>query len=229
MKAVLYTIVSLAVLAMVGGSGFVYSGLFNIAATDPHWPLTYWVMETARVRSIKSHARGIVVPAGFDDPAKVTAAVGHFSAHCALCHGAPGTKKNDIAQGMYPQPPDLTDVSKRFTSAELFWIIKNGIKMTGMPSMADDGDDMLWATVALLEKLPGMSPDEYNDLWMESQAQGGMNHDMSNMGGNSMPKMNMEGAGESAKGSHTGHGAPPAAPPGTPPARQDAPGAHGQH
>ncbi|GAC1339083.1 MAG: hypothetical protein NVSMB18_06620 [Acetobacteraceae bacterium] len=185
LKPVLLTLLAVGVAAAASGGAYVYAGAYNVAATDPHWPISYWVMQTARVRSIKTHAAGIVPPAGFDDPAQVTSAVTHFSAHCAVCHGAPGAEKGEFAGGMYPPPPDLTAVSTRYAPGELFWILKNGIKMSGMPSMADDGDDVLWATVGFLEKLPGMSADDYNDLWMASQAQGG-GHDMRHMHGMQM-------------------------------------------
>ena len=56
----------------------------------------------------------------------------HFAEHCAVCHGAPGVPKGDNANGLYPQPPDLAITAKRYTGGELFWIIKHGIKMTGM-------------------------------------------------------------------------------------------------
>ena len=160
------------------------------------------------MRSIKVHAAGLTPPAGYDEQAKVVGAVGHFSEHCATCHGAPGTRRNEMVEGMYPQPPELTNVASRYTPSELFWILKNGIKMSGMPSMASDGDDMLWSTVALLEKLPKLSDDDYNELWMAAQAQdghGGMNMDHGSM---NMPmdhgSMNMGGSGAS------GAAAPPA-------------------
>ncbi len=186
MRSVAVAVLSLAILGVLGGAIFIYSGLYNVAATDPHWNLTYWVLEKARVRSIKAHAAGITAPAGYDDQAQVERAVGHFAAHCAECHGTPGSKRGAVSQGMYPQPPDLTNVSKRFSPAEIFWILKNGIKMSGMSSMADDGDDMLWATVGFLQKLPTLSDDDYNDLWMASQAQGGGPGNMMDMGGMSM-------------------------------------------
>lgn len=186
MKTVAFTVIAFVLAAAAAGAAVIYSGTYNVAATDPHWDATYRMLETARVRSIKAHAAGIVVPAGLDDQAKIAAAAGHFSAHCAVCHGGPGIDRGDFAAGMYPQPPDLTNVSKRYTPAELFWILKHGIKMSGMPSMADDGDDMLWATVGFLEKLPGMTPDQYNDLWMEAQAESGGGHGMANMGGMNM-------------------------------------------
>jgi mono/diheme cytochrome c family protein len=135
--------------------------------------LTYQVFETARVRSIKAHAAGITPPAGLKDEAKILIGTEHFADHCAVCHGAPGVPKGEIAQGLYPQPPDLAVTSKRYTGAELFWIVKHGIKMTGMPNWADHSDDELWATVAFIEKLPGMTEQGYATLIATSRAQGG--------------------------------------------------------
>jgi mono/diheme cytochrome c family protein len=135
--------------------------------------LTYWLLETARVRSIKAHAAGIEAPPGLDDPATTLIGVEHFAAHCAVCHGAPGVPKGDIAVGLYPQPPNLAHSAERFSPAELFWILKNGIKMSGMPAWNDHSDKELWATVAFLEKLPGMGEPDYAKLVMVSITRGG--------------------------------------------------------
>ena len=178
-KIVFLTLLSAGILATVAAAAVVYAGVFNVAATEPHWALTSWVLETARVRSIRAHAAGLLPPAGYDEQTRLVPAVGHFAEHCATCHGGPGTKRSEVAEGMYPEPPDLKEAAKRYNQGELFWILKNGIKMSGMPSMASDGDEMLWATVALLQKMPGLSDDEYNDMWMQAQAagdHGGMNH-----------------------------------------------------
>lgn len=187
MRTVILTTLSLIVLAALGVVAFVYSGLFNVAAARPDPPIIYSVLQTVRIRSIQAHAAGIVVPSGYDTEPKIVAAVGHFVEHCATCHGAPGTKPAEFTKGMNPRPPNLTHVKDRYTRAELFWILKNGIKMTGMPSMAADGDPMLWATVAMLEQLPKMTDEDFNDLWMQAQAQEGGGHGgmegMSGMGG----------------------------------------------
>jgi len=83
--------------------------------------------------------------------------------------------KGDIAQGLYPQPPDLAVTASGYREGELFWIVKHGIKMTGMPAWADHSDDELWATVAVLRQLPGMAPEAYATLVMQSM-QGGGHH-----------------------------------------------------
>ena len=69
-----------------------------------------------------------------------------------------------------------TTAASLYSPAELFSILKHGIKMTGMPAWSDHSDDELWATVAFLEKLPGMSEQDYAKLVMASIAHGGHHH-----------------------------------------------------
>lgn len=164
------------VIVVLGGLGFVYSGLFDVAATAPHWPLTSWLLNTARIRSVEAHAAGIEVPPGFDAPDKTAIGIDHFAAHCAVCHGAPGVPRGAIAKGMYPLPPDLAAAVKQYSPAELFWILKHGIKMSGMPAWADHSDDELWATVGFIKQLPGMSEQDYAKQLMAALAHGGHRH-----------------------------------------------------
>jgi mono/diheme cytochrome c family protein len=173
MRTVVASVAATVAVILLAGLAFLYSGVYHVGATDRHWDLTHWLLNTARMRSIKAHAAGTPVPAGLDDEAKIVMGTEHFAAHCAVCHGAPGVPKGDIAAGLYPQPPNLANAAVQFSPAELFWILKNGIKMSGMPSWADHSDDELWATVAFLEKLPGMSEAEYAKLVMASMAHGG--------------------------------------------------------
>jgi len=175
MRKVFATIIVLAVVAIAGATAFIYSGAFNVAATEKHSDLVHAIFETARVRSIEVHAAGIAPPADLDSQARLVNGTSHFAEHCAMCHSAPGVAAQDLAEGMYPKPPALTDAAKRYTSGELFWILKNGIKMSGMPSWGDHGDDDLWNTVAFMEKLPSMSEQDYGKLVMASTAAGGHN------------------------------------------------------
>jgi hypothetical protein len=66
MRTVLATLAITFVILLIGGAVFVYSGVYDIGATTPHWPITHWVMETARVRSIKANAAGITAPSGLE-------------------------------------------------------------------------------------------------------------------------------------------------------------------
>ena len=175
-RTVLVTVIVAYGMLILGGVGFIYSGAYDIGSDVPHWGLTHQVFETVRVRSIKARAAGITAPAELEDEVKILSGTEHFAAHCAVCHGAPGVPRGDIAEGLYPQPPDLAVTSKRYTAAELFWIVKHGIKMTGMPAWGDHTDDELWATVAFVEKLPGMSDQDYAKLIAASRLQSGHHH-----------------------------------------------------
>src|SRR6266436_1361554 len=120
MRTIIATVAAVIVIQVLAGLGFVYSGVYHVGATDRHLDLTYWLLDTARLHSIKAHAAGIPVPAGLNDDAKIVMGTEHFAAHCAVCHGAPGVPKADIAQGLYPQPPNLAHSAEHFSPAELF-------------------------------------------------------------------------------------------------------------
>lgn len=175
------------VLAIITGAAFIYTGAYDVAASHRHWPFTEWVLETARIQSIKHHAEDIRVPPGNDDPAALVVGVEHFAAHCAVCHGGPGVPKGDIGKGLYPPAPDLALSSARHTEAELFWIIRNGIKMTGMPAWADHSDEEIWATIAFIKKLPGMTPEAYGKLVMAAMGHGA-HHDHAAKPGDGPPQ-----------------------------------------
>ena len=177
MRTIAAILIAALVVLLLSGFVVICAGIYDVAATAPHWGATAWLLETARTRSIKAHAAEIQTPSGLDDPERVVIGVEHFAAHCAVCHGAPGVPRGEIAKGLYPLPPDLAKAVPLYSSAELFWIVKHGIKVTGMPAWSDHSDGELWATVAFLEKLPGMSEQDYAKLVMASMAQGNQHHD----------------------------------------------------
>jgi hypothetical protein len=82
---------------------------------------------------------------------------------CTNCHGGPGVEWQKFSEGMRPDPPDLKDVVPNRLPRHLFWVVKNGINMTGMPSFAQGGatDDEIWSIVAFLKKLPTVSEADY--------------------------------------------------------------------
>jgi mono/diheme cytochrome c family protein len=177
MRNAIATIVAVIVLLLLAGAAFVYSGAYYVGADQPHWSATTWLLNQARDRSIRAHASGIAVPANLDDPAKVLAGVSHYAEHCAGCHGAPGMERGEIGEGLYPRPPNLADAVRSYTPGELFWIVKHGIRMTGMPAWGGHSDDELWATVTFLRELVEMSPEDYAKLIAASKAQGGHHHE----------------------------------------------------
>ena len=146
------------------GLGFVYSGAYNFAADVPHTRLVYWLLDTARDRSVTARAQSVVVPGDLASPARIVAGAGLYGDMCSGCHLAPGMEKTEIAQGLYPAAPELAHGTD-LTPAEEFWIIKHGIKMTGMAAWGKTHNDMLiWDMVAFLQKLPSLSPETYKAL-----------------------------------------------------------------
>jgi mono/diheme cytochrome c family protein len=83
--------------------------------------------------------------------------------HCVACHGASGVARQAWANGLEPQPPYLIDEPQRFNRRELFWIVQNGIKMTGMPAWRQSmSESEMWNVVAWLEASPKLPPQTYS-------------------------------------------------------------------
>jgi len=142
----------------------IYAGLYNIAADVPHTQPVYWLLETLRERSVAARARDIVVPSNLDDANRISKGAGQYAEMCSGCHLAPGMKRTEISQGLYPRVPELRRGSD-VTPAEQFWIVKHGVKMTGMPAWGITHDDeLLWDVVAFLRKLPKLTPEQYETM-----------------------------------------------------------------
>ena len=162
MKFVIAAIMVAGVLIAMAAAA-VYGGWFNVAADEPHSGLIYSIMETVRSRSIAKRASEAHPPA-LDDPALIATGARHYAAMCSGCHLAPDQKDSELRSGLYPKPPNLTQPIKA-TASEAFWAIKHGIKMSGMPAWGVTHDDQsIWALVAFVQKLPGLSPTEYQAL-----------------------------------------------------------------
>ena len=154
-----------ALLAVIAaGSLAIYAGVYNVAADIPHTGPVYWLLETARERSIAVRAADVVVPTDLDDPKRIASGAGQYAEMCSFCHLAPGMKRTEISRGLYPRAPELRRRSHS-TPAEDFWVVKHGVKMTGMPAWGvTHSDEILWDVVAFLRKLPELTPDQYQTL-----------------------------------------------------------------
>ena len=115
MRTAIASLLMAVLVVPLAAGALIYAGLYDVAATTPHWLVARAILETARVRSIKAHASGLETPLGLEDPAKVLIGVEHYAAHCAVCHGAPGVPKGDIGRGLYPQPPDLAKMPSLYS------------------------------------------------------------------------------------------------------------------
>jgi mono/diheme cytochrome c family protein len=149
----------------------VYSGAYNIAADDPHSRAIYWLTSTVRARSIAVRASNITIPLNLSDPKRIAAGAAEYGEMCSACHLAPGLEKTEISKGLYPSAPELS-LGGGLTPAEQFWVLKHGIKMTGMPAWGPThDDDLLWDIVAFMQKLPTLSPQQYQEI-VKSTAEG---------------------------------------------------------
>jgi mono/diheme cytochrome c family protein len=160
MNRVLLTVISVLVALVAVAAVVVATGVYNVAADEPHTSFVFRVLESARERSIAVRADEIEVPP-LEDPAMVRRGAGNYDAMCVGCHLAPAKGDSELRAGLYPIPPDLTKHA-HLEPAETFWVIKHGIKSTGMPAWGKSmNDPYIWDLVAFVRALPSLSAEQY--------------------------------------------------------------------
>ncbi|HTS53003.1 MAG TPA: cytochrome c [Burkholderiales bacterium] len=153
----------IAVAAIALAALAVYSGVVDVAADVPHSALVYALIEGVKDRSIAVRTKDIRVPP-LDDIKLIAEGAKHYDAMCVDCHLAPGVKQSDLRDGLYPQPPNLTE-KINLGPAEMFWVVKHGVKMSAMPAWGKTHDEQsLWGIVAFLQRLPDLAPEQYHAL-----------------------------------------------------------------
>lgn len=211
-RSFLLALVVLLVIAGSAAAGFVWSGAYDVAADDPHTRPVRSLLATMRDRSIERRTRTLQVP-DLDDPARIVQGAGNYDAMCASCHLAPGMTKSELSAGLYPEPPRLDDLG--IEPARAFWVIKHGIKATGMPAWGRSmEDEYLWNLAAFLQQLPDLDPEGYRDLVERSE---GHSH-----GGGESEGHDHGGTPTAGEGAHAGGG-------GDPKTRDPAPKGHEDH
>jgi mono/diheme cytochrome c family protein len=157
---------ALAVVFGIGVATFFFGGYYNVAAGEEDPAAVTWALTKVRVASIDRRAND-KPPAGFGDAAMVQSGAKAYAAYgCANCHGAPGVMWLKYSEGLQPHPPDPKKID--LSPAQLFWVIKHGINMTGMPSfeLAGAKDDEIWSIAAFVKKMPDVSEADYKS-WTE--------------------------------------------------------------
>ena len=152
-------------LAVVAGGLVLWSGWFNVAAIQPAGKLEESLARYAVNRSIARRASAAKNPVA-SSPESVREGLSHYRENCLGCHGAPGVDAAEFGQGLNPAAPDLTlpRVLRR-SDGELYWIVANGIRMTGMPAFSPTHrEEEVWKIVAFLRHLPELSPEEEKAL-----------------------------------------------------------------
>lgn len=157
------TVLVLALSAVLVFGIFVWLGIYNMAADDPHMKPTYNLLQTLRERSIAVRASRLQVPVDLNSAARIKQGAGNYNAMCMGCHLAPGMGDTELSKGLYPAPPNLT--REDVDAAEAFWVIKHGIKASGMPAWGKSmEDEYIWNMAAFLQELPKLSPEQYKAL-----------------------------------------------------------------
>ena len=182
------TLVAILLLAVV----FVFSGVYDVAADAPHAGPTRWALHALMDRSVERRAESVEATAP-TDPEAIRHGFGEYDEMCVSCHGAPGVRPSAVGRGLNPEPPDLAAPDAETNDAELYWIVSHGIKFTGMPAFgATHSEETVWAMVAFLKQLPGMSAEDYA-RWREDYGEHAEEHEHAGEVGEAMEHEHAEG------------------------------------
>jgi mono/diheme cytochrome c family protein len=161
MRIRIRTLVIAGLLAAMGGAAFVYTGMYNISATEQHTAPVYWLLDYAMRKSVKNFSAEIEAPP-LADESRVRNGFRIYREKCVQCHGAPGVAPDDLAFGLKPAPANLVATAREWKAPEIYWVIRNGVKMSGMPGWAYRlSDREIWDVVAFVRRLPALSPRNY--------------------------------------------------------------------
>jgi mono/diheme cytochrome c family protein len=163
MKLLLAIIGFLAIVVGVVAGGFFFLGFYNIGATQEDPAIVAWALPKVREAAVDRYSAGLKPPMALDDQAVIQAGAKAFAQRgCFNCHGGPGVEWAKFSEGLKPDPPELKEVADDEPRA-IFWVIKNGINMTGMPSFQKVGadDKEIWSIVAFVKKISTVTPEQY--------------------------------------------------------------------
>jgi mono/diheme cytochrome c family protein len=168
MKKIILSV--LATLAFIALCFYIYieSGAYDISQTTPHNSLTEWAIKKTKHNSIDKAMESVVVPNNLGDSSMIIDGFRMYDHMCKMCHGAPGGRAEEMAEGLYPEPPLMYKKKKQEDPKEIFWITKNGIKMTSMPAYGPThADERIWVVTAFVTgKLNKMTAEEYAE-WVK--------------------------------------------------------------
>jgi mono/diheme cytochrome c family protein len=155
---------ALAILVVIVAAIFFFGGFYNVAQSAKNPAIVDWALASVRGASVVAHGTE-PPPANLDNDETVKAGARVYSTiGCVNCHGGPPNANwAKWSEGLKPVPADLKVMAKERSASQLFWVIKNGIKFTGMPGfgMAGASDEQIWQIVAFIKKLPSMSDQDY--------------------------------------------------------------------
>jgi len=145
---------------IVTGAYIVTTG---ISARPQPSALESFTAHAIRGLAIRPRVRGVTDPVPVSD-AIITEGMEHFADHCAVCHGNDGSGNTEMGRGLYPRAPDMRlPATQNLSDAELFYIVENGVRLTGMPGWSTgtkEGETSSWHLVHFIRHLPNMTEEE---------------------------------------------------------------------
>lgn len=157
------TLAGIALVGIVAGALLMAGGVYNVAATQQHFAPVYHAMQATMLSSVRRRARDIEAPPASLSSSSDGAAL--YREHCVPCHGAPGVAPHPFALGLNPQPANLVYTARKWSMREIAWVVKHGIRITGMPAWSYRlSDEEIWAVAGFVQRLPELAPDDYAAL-----------------------------------------------------------------
>jgi mono/diheme cytochrome c family protein len=157
----------LGVAVVIGAIGLWYFVSSGVSAKEQPGRIEEFVAGRARNMAIARRAKSLTNPVEYSGEI-IAEGRAHFADHCAMCHGNNGSGDTPIGRGMWPKPPDMRlDRTQNLSDGELFWIIENGIRFTGMPAWStgtEEGETASWHLVHFIRRLPRLTPEELEEM-----------------------------------------------------------------
>jgi mono/diheme cytochrome c family protein len=161
------TLIAIILVLVAAIAGFAVASILHggMSARATPSSLEVTMARNARHLAIPSNARNVRNPVASSEEV-LQDARRHFADHCATCHGNDGGGDTMIGRGLYPKPPDLRLAeTQKLSDGELFWIIENGVRFTGMPAFANKGSENdSWKLVDFIRHLPQLTTAEKMEM-----------------------------------------------------------------
>jgi len=151
-------------LGILAGAYFVTVG---VSARPQPGRIETLAAQTIRGIAISTRVRGVTNPVPVSDDV-IAEGRDHFADHCAVCHGNDGGGNTEMGRGLYPRAPDMRlPATQNLSDAELFYIIENGVRLTGMPGWTTgtkEGETLSWHLVHFIRHLPKLTEEEISEM-----------------------------------------------------------------
>lgn len=159
------------ILLIVGGLILSIRGQGFSARAEPSW-MEKVLARNARKIATPPDAKNLKNPRQQQREEMIREADEHFVEHCGMCHGIDGRGDTVIGKNLYPKVPDMTQAqTQELTDGEIYYIITNGVRLTGMPAWgSEDTPEAIWDLVSLIRRLPKLSPEEMKRLQEAAKA-----------------------------------------------------------